>query len=443
MKKNQFILWGVLFITTLLWLLADTFIPEPFNYFSFRVVFVQYTGVVAIIIMSIAMILALRMRMIDNLLGGLDKTYRLHKWLGITVLIVSTLHWWWAQGTKWMVGWGWLPRPSHPPRHEITDQLILWVNSQRGIAEQLGEIAFYLLLVLIVIALVKLIPYHLFKKSHKLLAPLYLVLVYHSIILTKPDYWTQPIGMVCALFMLLGTVSAIIQLRGRIGSRRKVKGKITNVVAVKEIGVTEATIKVGKEWEGHTAGQFAFVTSKNSEGAHPYTIASAWDPQSSELTFIIKALGDWTSQLSDWLKVDMSVSIEGPYGKFDFEDDCPRQIWVGAGIGITPFIAKMKEQVQNPCSTKKDLFFCVPVEEKETLEKLKQIARDAGVNLHLFIDSHGERLTGEKLRQIVPDWQQASMWFCGPSQFGKALKQEMTEQGLSPARFHQELFEFR
>ena len=26
-------------------------------------------------------------------------------------LVVAVLHWWWAQGTKWMVGWGWLQRP--------------------------------------------------------------------------------------------------------------------------------------------------------------------------------------------------------------------------------------------------------------------------------------------------------------------------------------------
>lgn len=443
MKKIQLIFWGTLVCTTLMWLLADTFVPEPFNYFSFRGVFVQYTGVIAIIAMSIAMILSLRLPAIDKFIDGLDKSYRLHKWLGITALVASSLHWWWGLGTKWMVGWGWIPRPSRPPRQEITDELILWLNGQRGTAELVGEISFYILLLLVVVALVKLVPYHLFKKSHKLLAPLYLVLVYHSIILTNFAYWTQPIGIICALFMLLGVVSALVEMSGRIGKRKKVDGKISKVVVVKDIGVTEATIKVDEKWKGHTAGQFAFVTSKNSEGAHPYTIASGWDPKSSELTFIIKSLGDWTSQLSDWLKVDMPVKVEGPYGQFDFEDNSSRHVWVGAGIGVTPFIAKMKERAQHPSDIKTDLFFCVPEEDKETLDKLKGIAIDAGVNLHLFIDAQGERLTGDKLRQLVPNWQEASLWFCGPSQFGKALKLDMTAQGLSNSDFHQELFEFR
>jgi predicted ferric reductase len=49
-------------------------------------------------------------------LNGLDKMYRLHKWLGIAALAAATVHWLWAQGTKWAVGWGWLTRPAQAPR---------------------------------------------------------------------------------------------------------------------------------------------------------------------------------------------------------------------------------------------------------------------------------------------------------------------------------------
>ncbi len=46
------------------------------------------------------------------------------------------------------------------------------------------------------------------------------------------------------------------------------------------------------------AGQFAFVTLHADEGAHPHTISSAW-AQDGRLTFIIKALGDYTRALPD------------------------------------------------------------------------------------------------------------------------------------------------
>lgn len=43
--------------------------------------------------MSLAMILTVRPVFVERFLGGLDKVYRLHKWLGISALIMSVSHW--------------------------------------------------------------------------------------------------------------------------------------------------------------------------------------------------------------------------------------------------------------------------------------------------------------------------------------------------------------
>src|SRR3546814_11501553 len=66
--------------------------------------------------MSVAMMLAIRPRWPEHGLGGLDKMYRLHKWLGIAALVTAIAHWLWAKGPKWAVGWGWLERPSRGPQ---------------------------------------------------------------------------------------------------------------------------------------------------------------------------------------------------------------------------------------------------------------------------------------------------------------------------------------
>ena len=65
------------------------------------------------------------------------------------------------------------------------------------------------------------------------------------------------------------------------------------------------------------------------------------------------------------------------------------------------------------------------------------------MRLHLLVSSRDERLTGERLRQLVPDWREAEVWFCGPAGFGDAIRTDLCGQGPSPARFHQELFEMR
>ena len=277
MKNIKLALGAFLALLSVLWLMADSPAPAPFSYFAFRTVFMQYSGIIAIGAMSVAMWLALRPVWLEPHLDGLDKIYRLHKWLGITALTVSILHWWWATGSKWMVGWGWLERPVRGPRAAASELGAIegWLGGQRHLAESVGEWAFYAALVLLVLALLKWFPYHLFRKTHKWLAVAYLVLVFHSVVLTKFSYWAQPVGWVLAILMLGGSFAALSVLLGRVGSGRKVKGCVESLSYYPELRVLESQITLSEGWPGHAAGQFAFATSNPQEGPHPYTIASA------------------------------------------------------------------------------------------------------------------------------------------------------------------------
>lgn len=441
MKNIKVALWLLLLVVSALWLLADTLIPQPFTYFSFRTVFVQYTGVLGMAMMSVAMLLAVRPRSLERSLDGLDKMYRLHKWLGIGGLVVSTLHWWWAQGTKWMVGWGWLSKPARGGAGPVYAPFEQWLRGQRGLAESLGEWAFYAAVVLIALALIKAFPYRLFQKTHKWLALAYLVLVYHALVLMEFAYWSQPVGWLMAMLMLGGTVAAGRVLAGRVA--RKVPGLITSLTPYRQLRVLEGTIRLDSSWPGHKPGQFAFVTSHPDEGAHPYTIASAWNPHERCLTFIVKELGDWTGRLSERLKVQMPVSVEGPYGCFDFDDSQPRQIWIGAGIGITPFIARMQHLARVRGGQRIDLFHPTAAEDEVAFGKLRAAAEAADVRLHLIVSPRDGRLTAERIRELVPEWRSASLWFCGPAAFGESLREDFMKNGLPGRHFHQELFEMR
>ena len=66
------------------------------------------------------------------------------------------------------------------------------------------------------------------------------------------------------------------------------------------------------------------------------------------------------------------------------------------------------------------------------------------VQLHLLISGRDGYLTGERIRAAVPDWRQASIWFCGPAGFGRALREDFARQGFDVHRhFHQEMFDMR
>jgi len=108
----------------------------------------------------------------------------------------------------------------------------------------------------------------------------------------------------------------------------------------REVRVLALDVQIKGRWSGHESGQFVFVTFDASEGAHPFTISSAWTGD-GHMQFLIKDLGDYTKVLPATLKVGDPVKIEGPYGRFNFSGTRRRQIWVGGGIGVTPFVARL------------------------------------------------------------------------------------------------------
>jgi predicted ferric reductase len=442
--------WAMLVVLAGLWLVAEPSVFQSATFFGLRRAMMQLTGIVAIGCMSVAMMLALRPRWPESWLGGLDKMYRLHKWLGIAALVVAVIHWLWAQGPRWAVGWGWLERPARGERPPIENPVEALFAGLRGSAEGLGEWAFYACVLLIALALIQYFPYRFFYKTHRLLALAYLVLVFHAVVLIRFSYWTSPVGWVTALLLACGTWAAVLVLLRRVGAGRQVNGRIASLQYYPGVRALETEIEVPRGWPGHKPGQFAFATSDAAEGAHPYTIASGWHHENPRITFITKELGDHTSRLRHKLSVGQQVKVEGPYGCFTFDDDCPHQIWIGGGIGITPFVARMKHMALQkeapdwPVGQTVDLFHTTADVDEEALEKLARDAESADVRLHVLIDARHGFLTGERIRGRVPQWREASIWFCGPAGFGEALKRDFGAHDFPvKRRFHQELFAMR
>ncbi len=442
MKKIKLAYAGLIVLLSLLWWMADPLLPNGYEYFALRTAAINYTGIIGIGVMSVGLMLALRPVRLEPLLGGMDKAYRLHKWLGITGLVIAVIHWLWAQGTKWAVGWGWLVKPVRSPRQEQTDPLLRFIQQQRGLAETIGEWAFYAAVVLIVLALVKRFPYRLFFKTHRLLAIVYLFLVFHSVMLMPIGYWMEGLGPVMALLMAGGSVGAMMSVLRKVGHHRKVVGEIDELLQFPDNRVLKVGIGFRDRWPGHEAGQFAFVTFDPAEGAHPFTISSSWTGD-GRLFFLIKGIGDYTERLPELLHIGDLVTVEGPYGRFAFASDKPRQIWVAGGIGITPFIARMRSLAVEPNGRIVDLFYSTAAPDEGFISRLQRDAKAAGVNLHVFFTKRDGRLDVSRICTAVPEWSDADIWFCGPANFGQTLCEGFTAKGLAQADFHQELFDMR
>lgn len=445
MKNIQRSLVGILLGLSLLWCLADgTEWASVPHFFAWRTLLMQWTGVLAIGVMSVAILLALRPVWLEPWLGGLDKMYRLHKWLGIAGLVLAIGHWLLSEAPKWLVELGWLTKPARGARPALPEDALVqrFLAGQRDLAENIGEWAFYATVLLLTLALLKRFPYRYFFKTHRWISLAYLALVWHSVVLLQWSYWASPLGLVLALLLLGGSVATVLVLLRRVGHQRKAVGEVAAVRHFAALKVVELDIALHHRWSGHQAGQFAFVTLHPEEGPHPFTISSAWTGD-GHITFIIKALGDYTNTLAQRVQVGQDVELEGPYGQFQFQGAATRQIWIGAGIGITPFIARMQTLAEQPDGKTIDLFHTTAVYEDEAIALLEQAARAAGVALHVYWDQRDGRLDAARIVAAVPQWQEADVWFCGPAAFGQALQRDCLALGLPAQRFHQELFAMR
>lgn len=444
MKAIKQTFWAALAGLSLLWWAVDaTDWSSLSGVLPWRNVLVQYSGVLGMSVLSLAMILAMRPAFLEGPLGGLDKMYRLHKWLGIAGLVTAVSHWLFAQGPKWLVALGWLERRGRPPRPLLPEgSLQQLFMQQRGFAEHVGEWAFYLAVALMVLALLKRFPYRRFFQTHRLLALCYLALVFHAVVLVKFDYWTTPLGPVLGLLMAAGSIGAVMALFGRHASGSRVAGKIAALEHRPELGVLAVDMQLEPGWPGHAAGQFAFVTLHADEGPHPYTLASGWNGDGL-VRVLVKALGDYTRGLPGRLRVGDPIRIEGPYGRFDFAGAAPRQIWIGGGIGITPFLARLQELARQPDGKAIDLFHSTADYDAAAIDRLARDAQAAQVKLHVRWDARDGLLDVPSLVKAVPDWREADVWFCGPARFGRAIRAGLLALGLPAERFHQELFEMR
>lgn len=408
------------------------------------------TGVWSIGMMSLVMLLALRQPWQDRLLGGMDQVYRLHKWAGIAAGVTAIMHW----AIKEFMGdwindtWG---RAGKPAR----DAVLAWVTDWRGLSKDVGEWAFYALVLLIVLTLwQKLLPYRPWRKLHRVMPVLYLALVFHTVALMPLALWTGPVGALLAVLLVLGSGAALWSLLGRIGRARSYAGRIHSVQLLgsnPERDPLEVVCALPADWPGHAPGQFVFATLEDAEGPHPFTVASAQgacgqaEDGSALLRLVIKPLGDYTRQLHQRLQPGQSIRIEGPYGQFKAQgSEGRKQVWIAGGVGITPFLAlleaRQRATAEGP-SAPVCMHYCTRDAASDgVLPRVQALAASAQPPIPLQVHDAARKqylCPEDLLRHQGP----LEIWLCGPVGLGDMVRTHARQQ--NGWRVHQEAFEMR
>lgn len=409
------------------------------------------SGLWSISLMALAMVLALRLALLDRMMGGMDQVYRLHKWTGIAAALTAIIHWGAKESSGWIKEiWGRVGKPAH-------EAVLPWLTDGRGFAKDLGEWAFYLLLAMVALTLLsRLLPYKHWRLLHRAMPLLFLALVIHAVALMPLSFWALPLGLLMGTLLALGSLAALWSLAGWIGRSRNHAARIHSVQVLGDAG-TDAPIEVicamPPSWRGHRAGQFAFVRFDAAEGAHPFTIASAPhalgnSPQGEPLLrLVIKPLGDYTRTLHRRLRAGQRVDIEGPYGRFNGKGARRRQqVWVAAGVGVAPFLALLEARQPGVAAKVSALaavqmHYCTrDARHDPLLARLRTLCAQAlpSVRLTVHSDAQGQRLTPQDLQGLPGP---LDIWYCGPQGLGDALHEHA--RGPSPWRLHRESFVMR
>ena len=174
--------------------------------------------------------------------------------------------------------------------------------------------------------------------------------------------------------------------------------------------------------------------------SHPYSLSAS--PTDDSFRITVKALGDSSTALAD-IAIGTRVFIEGPYGVF--KADTARRgrqiVLIGGGVGITPLRAIMEEF---PNNTKIDVLYRASSDSELVLRKeLDEIAYKVGAKVHYLIGSRSvHTMSYEYLKKLVPNFQDAEVFICGPEGLVLAVKAASKKAGIPKNRFHDEAFAF-
>ncbi|MCA9386102.1 ferric reductase-like transmembrane domain-containing protein [Candidatus Dojkabacteria bacterium] len=416
--------------TVLLWILSkahplEYMITEPFKALS------QVSALIATLLLSFDYILATRLKFIEDLFNGLDKVYRLHHIYGGIAFILFLFH-------PVFLAVQALPNVAAAK---------LFFLPGSSLAYNLGIYALFSFTVLLITTFYIKLPYHIWKFTHDFMGIPLLFVSAHIFFITSDTSRSIVLRYWIFFFLFLAILSYIYKrfIYGKFTKRYTYT--ITSIIQDKSI--LDIVMKPVSQKLHFKAGQFIFIqfTSKNlSSELHPFSISSA--PEEDEIRLSVKMLGDFTVYLPD-IKKGQNVTILGPHGIFgDVISTQPDKnyVWVGGGIGVTPFLSLLRHKITNSQQElgKIWFFYCTRDQEEAKYDKEIRSMMDPleNCNYYNFCSSTQGHLDSKVLEQEAGELTDKIFLLCGPVRMMHDLADQLMKKGVKAHNIIFEEFNF-
>ena len=430
MKK---IVFGFCALTITAWLVNFCLVPPVMNGRGITHEVFYLNGVLAWGLMAMTIVIAARPAWLEKATGSpLDELYRWHKTLGIWAAALTLFHCFTKQLMAPVLSLMTLEPVPKIVKGELTGLDAFW-SWLRGFAVESSEWATFIGLFLFAVTFVSLVRYHKWLTSHKFFSVLFLVLSVHSIRLMEPADVLTPFGWINIAATVIGCFYSIVLLMRGAGRAKTTEGRIVSVLS--QDGLTLVTVKPERSLRIRH-GEFVFFGTPGHE-KHPFSVAGIHED--GTLTFAVKALGDYTSEIVPELKVGQEVIVEGPWGQFRPDFSHQRQLWLAGGVGIAPFCAWLQKAAETTHGAIR-LVWCIKSRDSEPMyDKVQALAERAGVNLEVY-ESAGARMNiGSLFSGVMPD----AVALCAGERLASAVSRAYLKAGGSARNVCKEHFKWR
>lgn len=391
---------------------------------SFLGAFGSAAGVAGYCFFSLSLFLASRLKLLEDWIGGLDQIYRLHHRLGLWGFYILLLH-------PFIFAFKWFPKAK-----------FFWFlfPVHMRLSVNLGSLAFWLMVCVIVVTILKILPYDKWKIFHKFMSLAFILATLHFLL--SVHRLGRGAGSLALLLIPMGFgLFGILYKQIYLSFFFKPLSYVVEEVSRVTDNAVIMTFRPEGEPLRFFPGQYAFFSfeGKLPQEQHPFTMCSL---QGSAFSILVKARGDFTRMLYTAAAPGMRARVEGPYGRFDYRQGGKDQIWIAGGVGIAPFLAWSESL--DKWAGKCVLYYCVhrigDAVAANTLSKVE--AENPNFAFHLFCSEKGAHLTVSTLFEKEGSLEQKEIFMCGPRRLTHAFVKELEQSGVKRRHIHFEDFEF-
>ncbi|MBI1181458.1 MAG: hypothetical protein GC201_12955 [Alphaproteobacteria bacterium] len=393
----------------------------------------QLATLLAASLAMLAMLTVVRARALEPLFGGLDSAVRLHRRLGLAALLLLVVHVLLLAVDALDVG------------APVTDVLVPFSSPA---ARSLDILVFYGLIALGFLAYDKRLRYERWLLLHRGVGLLFVAGTLHAA--TEPGTLDafEPLRTWFVILLLVGAGAWAyrVLLFRRLGPRYAYR---VHEAAKRNRDTVDVVMRPVVRRMMYEPGTFVFISVPGFGGQgrelHPFSISST--PAHRDLRVSVRQVGDFTRRLTE-LQPGDPIDVYGPFGGFTPQRFAGfrRLVWVGAGIGITPFLGMLAFERDNEDFRRIWLYYvardvAAAPYHHEILNSF--LEADSYIDYTLWRTSLSGRLTAERIARDIAPLDDYAVMLCGTPAFVADMAAQFRALGLPRSRIITEDLTFR